>query len=280
MASEIEALSEELNIMKQKNIGGRKYDLCKQEDRQSPRCILEAMGTSESEDSGEKVPHCTRVAGNNCICTRVSSCKTMKCQCRAAGSSCRTSCTCVTTKCTNRGSASNNELAWDCQSPSCILEAMDTSESEDSGEDRDDADWVKSEKRRTNNSKAIKSVSCLCTRFSSCKTMKCQCRAAGSSCRTSCTCVATKCTNRGSASNDELDELPGTYIFEDNGSSSGSVEKEKSCALAFHGAMLLQSALVEKPFEANDENGPLSDDSDIGNTLAKSKAPKSNQRKK
>jgi hypothetical protein len=83
--------------------------------------------------------------------------------------------------------------------------------------------------------------------------------------------VAAKCTNKGSASNDKLDEFSGTYIFEDNGSGSRSVEKEKSHALAFHGdgAMLLQSALVKKFAETNDEDGPRKrmPVSDIGNTL-------------
>lgn len=200
-----------------------------------------------------------------------------------------------------------------------LLEDMDTSESEHSGKEgneSNDDEWVESEKPRfrtrnsktggrrsvasnlsdTNDPESLRlgssgegimaetakigsGVCCSCSKYSSCKTTKCQCRAAGGSCGTSCGCVATKCANRGSFSNNELDESSGTDIFEGHG--SGSDEKEKSHALASHGAMLLQSALVEKPTETNDENGsrrkPLSD---IGNTLVKSKASKPNQRKK
>ena len=52
-------------------------------------------------------------------------------------------------------------------------------------------------------------------------------------------------------------------------SGSRSVEKEKSHALAFYGAMLLQSALVKKFAETNDEDGPRKRKlvSAIGNTL-------------
>ncbi|CAA6667527.1 unnamed protein product [Spirodela intermedia] len=38
-----------------------------------------------------------------CSCSRSSSCKTQKCECRAHGSSCGLSCGCVASKCTNRG---------------------------------------------------------------------------------------------------------------------------------------------------------------------------------
>ena len=130
---------------------------------------------------------------------------------------------------------------------------MDTSESEH-GEEGHDDDWV--------------NAGCSCTKYSSCKTTKCECRADGGRCGTSCGCVATKCANRGSASTNESGESPETEIFEGSGSGSGSDEKEKSDALASHGAMLLQSALVEKPADTNDENGPRRKPlSDIGNTL-------------
>ncbi|XP_062164836.1 kinesin-like protein KIN-4C [Alnus glutinosa] len=164
-----------------------------------------------------------------------------------------------------------------------LLEDMDTSDSEHSGEEESGDDWVESGKHRgrTRNSRTGSDVCCSCSKYSSCKTMKCQCRAARGSCGTSCGCVATKCANRGSFSNNEFDESQGTDIFEGNGSGSASDEKEQSHALASHGAMLLQSALVEKPAETNDENEPRRKPlSDIGNKLVKPKAPKPNQRKK
>lgn len=190
-----------------------------------------------------------------------------------------------------------------------LLEDMDTSESEHSGAEGDDDEWVESGKQlrkrnsrsrgrtsvesnqsNTSNSECLKLDSsieksntgsndcCTCSKYSLCKTTKCQCRAAGGSCGTACGCVATKCTNREYVSN----MLPEADIVEGNGSSSGSDEPEKkSLALASEGAMLLQSALAEKPVETNDENGPRRKPlSDIGNTVAKSNASKPNQRKK
>uniref|UniRef100_A0A6N2MLA4 Kinesin motor domain-containing protein n=1 Tax=Salix viminalis TaxID=40686 RepID=A0A6N2MLA4_SALVM len=160
------------------------------------------------------------------------------------------------------------------QSTPVILDDMDTSESEHSDNDLMDDDWVQSEKEATDdewvmsgkrqgrkrnyknkarsstgsihdpeNSKSDCSgevatavpVCCACSKYSLCKTSKCQCRASGGACG----------------------------------------------VLASHGALLLQSALVEKPVETNDDNvarrKPLSD---IGNTMAKSNASNANQRKK
>lgn len=44
-----------------------------------------------------------------CSCSKSSSCKTNKCQCRVAGNSCGKSCGCVATKCANRELVSNEE---------------------------------------------------------------------------------------------------------------------------------------------------------------------------
>ncbi|GLT79917.1 hypothetical protein SLA2020_513850 [Shorea laevis] len=121
---------------------------------------------------------------------------------------------------------------------------------------------------------------CTCTKSSSCKTLKCQCRAAGGSCGASCGCSSTRCSNREPFST-KVDEVPqpGMGISADNVSEPD--ETEKNQILASHGARLLQNALSEKSAQTNDGNGarrkPLSD---IGNTLAKSNAPKPNQRKK
>ncbi|KAK9271017.1 hypothetical protein L1049_026605 [Liquidambar formosana] len=77
-----------------------------------------------------------------------------------------------------------------------------------------------------------------------------------------------QCSNREAGSIRESDELSRSEMAEGIGNSSDSDENEKSHILASHGAMLLQSALVEKPAETNDDCGskrkPLSD---IGNKL-------------
>uniref|UniRef100_A0A2C9U0L0 Kinesin motor domain-containing protein n=1 Tax=Manihot esculenta TaxID=3983 RepID=A0A2C9U0L0_MANES len=196
-----------------------------------------------------------------------------------------------------------------------LLEDMDTSQSEDS--DVDD-EWVQSDvdmaddesarpnKRRFKNrvsrsgdnqnagdvkdpedegsaaameKTASAVVCCTCSKFSSCKTMKCQCRVAKGICGASCGCVASKCSNRDGnmLKHDDL----AREMSECAETGSGSEDIEKNRDLACHGAMLLQNALVEKPTEKNDDGvvrrKPLSD---IGNTVAKSNAPKPPQRKK
>ncbi|KAK9130015.1 hypothetical protein Sjap_010502 [Stephania japonica] len=188
-----------------------------------------------------------------------------------------------------------------------LLEDMDTSESEQSGgEVETDQEWVKSDgevetdqewvksgrrpqKKRSSKGSTIghasasgssnseasasESLCCSCSKVSSCKTSKCECLAAHGFCGTACGCVSTKCTNRDRDSS----ELNGK---------TGCVDTESDTQtkfLASHGAMLLQSALSEKPVVAkNDQNGtqrrPLSD---IGNDATiKSKAPRPSQRRK
>ncbi|KAG6784349.1 hypothetical protein POTOM_010040 [Populus tomentosa] len=192
------------------------------------------------------------------------------------------------------------------QSTPIILDDMDTSESEHSDNDLMDDEWVQSEKEATDdewvmsgkrqrkkinlknkarsstgdihdpeNSKSDCSgdaatavpVCCACSKYSLCKTSKCQCRASGGCCGISCGCMPNKCSNRGAST------VPDSEL--------GSNETENNQVLASHGAMLLESALVEKPRETSDDSvvgrKPLSD---IGNTMAKSNAPNANQRKK
>ncbi|KAI4307496.1 hypothetical protein L6164_030675 [Bauhinia variegata] len=119
-------------------------------------------------------------------------------------------------------------------------------------------------------------VCCSCSRSSSCKTNKCQCRVAGNDCGASCGCLATKCANRGSVP----DDLQQSEAAEGNESGFNTEETDKDRLLTTEGAVLLQSALAEKPVETNSERGPRKPLSDIGNTLAKSTAPKPNHRKK
>lgn len=109
---------------------------------------------------------------------------------------------------------------------------------------------------------------CTCTRNSSCKTNKCQCRAAGGTCGASCGCTSAKCSNRET---DKVDEAPEAGIG--NGNVSEPDETEKNCILASRGARLLENALGDK---TEDTRKPLGD---IGNTVAKSNAPKPSKRK-
>ncbi|XP_031248596.1 kinesin-like protein KIN-4C isoform X2 [Pistacia vera] len=121
---------------------------------------------------------------------------------------------------------------------------------------------------------------CTCSKSSSCKTNKCHCRASGGICSSSCGCAAVKCSNREAVIGKKHD-LPQSDVANSEESGPGADDKEKNHLLASEGAMLLQSALIEKPTETNNDGGsrrkPLSD---IGNALVKSNAPKPNQRKK
>ncbi|KAK3038314.1 hypothetical protein RJ639_031410 [Escallonia herrerae] len=123
--------------------------------------------------------------------------------------------------------------------------------------------------------KTASGICCTCSKISSCKTKKCECRASGGGCSMSCGCDLTKCSNREVGLIEKSDEMPPLGLAE------GSDDAERSHILASQGAMLLQTALSEKPTESKDDDGakrkPLSD---IGNTLVKSNAPKPNQRKK
>ncbi|KAA8538181.1 hypothetical protein F0562_027789 [Nyssa sinensis] len=157
-----------------------------------------------------------------------------------------------------------------------LLEDMDTSDSEhsedvceehfDSNRADDDPEWVLPKSG---------GACCSCSKQSLCKTTRCQCRDSRRYCGISCACKATKCSNRKIALTNEADHLPQSQPAE------GTDEIESSSVLASHGAMLLQVALAEKPTETNNDEGPTRKPlSDIGNTLAKSNAPKHNQRKK
>ncbi|XP_044475240.1 kinesin-like protein KIN-4C [Mangifera indica] len=195
-------------------------------------------------------------------------------------------------------------------------EDMNTSDSENSDVDRDD-EWVMSSKRpikkRSSKDGGCSSVGfnqlgvgvseklkldysgeevvaeiqnnesglcCTCSKNSSCKTNKCQCRASGGICSSSCGCAAVKCSNREAVITKEHN-LPQLDMANSEESGPGTDGTEKNQILASQGAMLLQSALTETPAETNKDGvlrrKPLSD---IGNTLAKSNAPKPNQRKK
>lgn len=198
-----------------------------------------------------------------------------------------------------------------------LLEDMDTSESEHSDLDENDAEWLHSEdfqdewgrrRRQTakkRNSKIViennntdtetlktspndgdtknliqrapSGICCSCSKSSSCKTMKCECRAVGGSCCVSCGCHPKKCSNREET---VFVKESGVQAVNVNACDGEEIETG-SRELASHGAMLLQAALSDKPSEAEDGDGakrkPLSD---IGNKIVKSNAPKPPARKK
>ncbi|XVE95182.1 hypothetical protein REPUB_Repub02eG0074400 [Reevesia pubescens] len=60
------------------------------------------MDTSESEQSKGIIAMTEGPSGVCCSCSKKSLCKTLKCECRAVGSSCGMSCGCAMAKCTNR----------------------------------------------------------------------------------------------------------------------------------------------------------------------------------
>ncbi|OMO57598.1 hypothetical protein COLO4_35248 [Corchorus olitorius] len=60
------------------------------------------MDTSESEHSKETIAMTEKLSGVCCSCSKRSSCKTLKCECLAAGGSCGMSCNCAIARCTNR----------------------------------------------------------------------------------------------------------------------------------------------------------------------------------
>lgn len=183
-----------------------------------------------------------------------------------------------------------------------LLVDMDTSESEHSDLDAtydDDTEWEATEKRiaRKRNSKTdgrigalshpieisdseslkteasdermtavtqktTSGLCCTCSRYSLCKTTRCECRAGGGNCGVSCNCISSKCSNREATLTNALDCLPHSELGDCND------ETERSQNLASEGAKLLQSALAEKLVDANEGNEPRRKPlSDIGNTV-------------
>lgn len=184
------------------------------------------------------------------------------------------------------------------------IEDMDTSDDDLQPEDSDiynddDSEWVRTRERkmRQDRKKQFKiddhlelesnvkgqdlvtskdGVCCSCTKYSLCKTMRCECRAAEGICGSFCSCEPTKCSNTEEASRKGLVQADFVEAF---GNLSMTTENEKSHVLAAEGAKLLQSALSEKPVIANDGGAVRKPLSDIGNNLTKSKAPKPKKRK-
>lgn len=110
--------------------------------------------------------------------------------------------------------------------------------------------------------KTTSGLCCTCSRYSLCKTTRCECRAGGGNCGVSCNCISSKCSNREATLTNALDCLPHSELGDCND------ETERSQILASEGAKLLQSALAEKLVDANEGNEPRRKPlSDIGNTV-------------
>uniref|UniRef100_A0A2N9FKT1 Tesmin/TSO1-like CXC domain-containing protein n=1 Tax=Fagus sylvatica TaxID=28930 RepID=A0A2N9FKT1_FAGSY len=125
--------------------------------------------------------------------------------------------------------------------------------------------------------KAVR-ICCSCSKKSLCKTTKCRCRSTGAGCGKSCGCALSKCTNREAV---KLSNTPQSEMAESVPNHSDIVEAEKIGIVASQGAMLLQSALVEKPAEMNGNHRPRKQPlRDIGNMLIESDALKPGRKKK
>ncbi|KAL4566073.1 hypothetical protein LXL04_030183 [Taraxacum kok-saghyz] len=171
-------------------------------------------------------------------------------------------------------------------------EDMDTSDSDHSDVDETDDEWLHSDdfqaewgrrksqpaKKRNadpenqkpspsdENPKVPSGTCCTCTKYSLCKTMKCECRAVEGFCSAACGCHPKKCSNRDN-----------TVVVEQSDDSSRVPAADgdgDDRELAKHGAMILEAVLADKPTETNDIEGskrkPLSD---IGNKISKLKPP-------
>ncbi|KAK1395996.1 kinesin-like protein KIN-4C [Heracleum sosnowskyi] len=130
--------------------------------------------------------------------------------------------------------------------------------------------------------KTLDASCCSCSKWSFCKTAKCECRAAGGDCGNSCGCNPKKCSNREVKIMD-LGALPQVEVLEGTGNVSSADEIERSRALP-QIELLEGTALSEIPAGTKTDTvakrKPLTD---IGNTKilqVPSDAPKAEQRKK
>lgn len=70
-----------------------------------------------------------------CTCSRSSSCKTTKCQCRANGGACGLSCGCIPSKCSNRGSKSDRDASLQLDLTRNVRNAMENDETDEESRD-------------------------------------------------------------------------------------------------------------------------------------------------
>uniref|UniRef100_I1P462 Kinesin motor domain-containing protein n=1 Tax=Oryza glaberrima TaxID=4538 RepID=I1P462_ORYGL len=111
---------------------------------------------------------------------------------------------------------------------------------------------------------------CSCSKYSSCKTQKCECRASGSHCGGDCGCITSRCSNRV----DMKEEKEGGGVVEV--SSSDDVDDAKVQEIVKEGVMLLENSMSEKEAQETKSRKPLAD---IGNGVVKQTGAKPKQRK-
>ncbi|XP_048331023.2 kinesin-like protein KIN-4C [Ziziphus jujuba] len=168
----------------------------------------------------------------------------------------------------NKSQDVSSKLSFCVTSGNRLIEGANTTESEPS------------EQSNVVRNKLGSGVCCSCSKKSLCKTTKCRCRHRGGSCGTSCGCAASKCSNR-EAVLIHLNDSPESQIAESKANSLKIIETEKIATDASQGAMLLQSALVDKPVEKNVNHEPSKKPlSNIGNILANPNGVRPEGRKK
>ncbi|KAL8145413.1 kinesin-like protein KIN-4C isoform X2 [Apium graveolens] len=126
--------------------------------------------------------------------------------------------------------------------------------------------------------KMLDASCCSCSKWSFCKTAKCECRAAGGNCGISCGCNPNKCSNREVKIKD-LGAQSQLEVLEGTGNVSSVDEKERSRAPP-QLELLEGTALSEISAGTKDPAAKRKPLSDIGNTKVSSDAPKPEQRKK
>ncbi|KAL6912146.1 hypothetical protein ACP4OV_000951 [Aristida adscensionis] len=109
-SAELEDMSEESDLdgwLKQEKVKRRKRKVSRHSNPSLGR--QNAQEIAEPEKSTDEKPGFPKdVASNGCSCSKFSSCKTNKCECRGSGAECGAECGCKDTKCCNRVSSSEN----------------------------------------------------------------------------------------------------------------------------------------------------------------------------
>uniref|UniRef100_A0A0E0K545 Kinesin motor domain-containing protein n=1 Tax=Oryza punctata TaxID=4537 RepID=A0A0E0K545_ORYPU len=116
---------------------------------------------------------------------------------------------------------------------------------------------------------------CSCSKYSFCKTQKCECRASGSQCGGDCGCITSRCSNRVDMKQQiESSQKEGGGVIDV--SSSDDVDDAKAQEIVKEGVMLLENSMSEKDAQETKSRKPLAD---IGNGVVKQTGAKPKQRK-
>ncbi|KAF0935236.1 hypothetical protein E2562_031272 [Oryza meyeriana var. granulata] len=144
-----------------------------------------------------------------------------------------------------------------------------------SGTTRKNAKSEMASQEKPTSQKDLAPQCCSCTKYSSCKTQKCECRSSGSQCGGDCGCIASRCSNRVDmkqemdSSQKEGGETIDIY-------SSDDVDDAKTQEIVKQGVMLLENAMSEREVQEPKSRKPLAD---IGNSVVKQTGAKPKQRK-